>query len=401
MASKNPIVIIGGGLVGLATAYQIRRQFPDIKIHLLEKEATVCQHQSGHNSGVIHSGIYYKPNSLKAINCRKGKKELIEFCDQHHVQYKILGKLIVATETGELPTLTELLSRGRANGVQCSEVDRDFIKSCEPHVSAIRGIYVPEAGIIDYPDVAKKIASILLNSDVKLSFGSPVVKSKKVGDETVIFTEKEEISCSLVINCAGLYSDKVAKILGSKPEVKIIPFRGEYYDLKPEFSYLCKIPIYPVPNMNFPFLGVHFTQKINGGIECGPNAVLAMAREGYSWRDINPFELVESITYSGFLKLAAQYWQEGWMEFKRSLSKKLFTKALQRIIPEIREEYLIPGGAGVRAQAVDKTGKLVDDFKIQETKQVINVINAPSPGATSCFNIGRSISEMVSNRLTN
>jgi L-2-hydroxyglutarate oxidase len=389
------IGIIGGGLVGLATAFQIKNISPNTTIHLIEKETNICGHQSGHNSGVIHSGIYYKPNSLKAINCRLGKSELINFCERYNVNFKILGKLIVATETAEIPTLQELLSRGKANGVECSWVDSDFIKSNEPHVNAIQGIYVPEAGIIDYPGVAQKLADIISQQGTEISLGSPVIKCHIENNGAILITKEAEIKCQKVINCAGLYSDHIATILGVPTKMKIIPFRGEYYDLKKEYLHFCKMPIYPVPNMNFPFLGVHLTPKIYGGTECGPNAVLALAREGYSWRDLKLSELIESLTYPGFLKLAGKYWQEGWEEIRRSLSKKLFTRALQRLIPEIQEDYLIPGGSGVRAQAVGIDGKLIDDFLIKETPRVINVLNAPSPGATSCLNIGRSIAKTV------
>ncbi len=396
---KFDVAIIGGGLIGLATAYRIQENHPNLKIVVLEKESKVGRHQSGSNSGVIHSGIYYKPGSLKAKNCRAGKSDLEKFCEEHHINFKILGKLIIACDESELPTLNELYRRGQANGVQCSLVDQDFIKTSEPHVAGIKGIYVPEAGIVDYKQVSEKLRSIIVSKGVSVHLGSQLLSSKRSKGEVTLITNKNEIIAKYVINCAGLYSDKVATILGFRPELKIIPFRGEYYDLKKDYHHLCKTLIYPVPNMNFPFLGVHFTRRIGGGVECGPNAVLAFAREGYKKSDIKILEFLENITYPGFIKLSIKYWSEGWNEIKRSFSKTLFTKALKRLIPEIEENYLIPGGSGVRAQAVRNDGSIIDDFVISQDGNVINVLNAPSPGATSCLNIGLYINELLTERI--
>lgn len=396
---KSDVTIIGGGLVGLATAYRIQEVLPRLKVIVLEKETEICRHQSGNNSGVIHSGIYYKPGTLKATNCRQGKADLLTFCQENGVPFKILGKVIVAVEKSELPTLEELLRRGKANGVQCSMVDTDFLKQCEPHVSGIQGIYVPEAGIVDYPAMAKSLKSKIEHHSGNVITSSEILAAHKESDGFTLETTKQDVRTKFVVNCAGLYSDHIAKLLGSKPQIKIIPFRGEYYDLKPAYEHLCKTLIYPVPNMNFPFLGVHFTRRIGGGVECGPNAVLALAREGYNWRTISPLETFESLTYPGFIKLAGKYWKEGWDEIKRSFSKKLFTQALQRLIPEIQENHLAPGGAGIRAQAIGPDGKLVDDFVIDEAQRVINVLNAPSPGATSCLNIGKTIALMLKDKI--
>ncbi len=396
---KSDVTIIGGGLVGLAAAYKIQEALPRLKVVVLEKESEVCRHQSGNNSGVIHSGIYYKPGTLKATNCRQGKAALIAFCQENNIPFKILGKVIVAVEKSEVPTLEELLRRGKANGVQCSMIDADFLKQCEPHVRGIQGIYVPEAGIVDYPALAKSLKNKIEHHSGNVVTSSGLLAAHKETDGFTLETTKQDVQTKFVVNCAGLYSDHIAKLLRSKPQIKIIPFRGEYYDLKPSFEHLCKTLIYPVPNMNFPFLGVHFTRRIGGGVECGPNAVLALAREGYNWTTISPLETFESLTYPGFIKLAGKYWKEGWDEIKRSFSKKLFTKALQRLIPEIQEDHLAPGGAGIRAQAIGPDGKLVDDFVIDEAPRVINVLNAPSPGATSCLNIGKTIALMLKDKI--
>jgi L-2-hydroxyglutarate oxidase len=387
------ITIIGGGLVGLATAYQINKLSPALRVTLIEKEQDVCKHQSGRNSGVIHTGIYYKPGSLKAINCKIGREELIKFAEKHNVAHKITGKFIIATSENELSPLNDIYTRGQANGVECRMVEPDFIHSMEPHVAAIKGIHVPTAGIIDYPGIAQQLLNVLRERGVTVLLGHKLERVEKRTGRIFLCTNQREIETAKVINCAGLYSDHVGRMMGITPKMKIVPFRGEYYDLKPEHEHLVKIPIYPVPNMNFPFLGVHFTPRVTGGVECGPNAVLALAREGYTWSHLNISELLESLSYPGFLKLAGKYWREGWDEIRRSLSKKIFTRALQRLVPAIQEDFLVPGNAGVRAQAISPDGKLIDDFFIEQTDNIVSVFNAPSPGATSCFNIGRSIAQ--------
>ncbi|MDZ4784902.1 MAG: L-2-hydroxyglutarate oxidase [bacterium] len=400
MNIKTDITIIGGGLIGLATAYRIHEFYPNLSIRVIEKEETVAKHQSGSNSGVIHTGIYYKPGSLKAENCKNGKIALERFCMEHHIRYQTIGKLIVATDESELPTLNDILKRGKENGVRCSSVGPEFIKEAEPHACGIQGIYVPDAGIVDYPRIAEKLKQLIEHKSGAVMLGTKLIFSRKSTSGLHLTTSKGEIETKYVINCAGLYSDKVAHMLGFRPNLKIIPFRGEYYSLKADYRHLCKALLYPVPNMNFPFLGVHFTKRISGEVECGPNAVLAFKREGYTKLDINFFELFESLTYSGFLKLSSKFWREGWNEIKRSYSKTLFTKALQKLIPEVQEDYLEPGGSGVRAQAIAPDGKMLDDFVIQEDERTINVLNAPSPGATSCLNIGSYIATRLGTRFS-
>ena len=396
---KTDIAIIGGGIVGLATAYHLSKEFPDKKITILEKEPTVAVHQTGHNSGVLHSGIYYKPGSLKAINCRLGKVAMQAFCQEHQIDYEICGKVIVALNDGQLPAMHRIYQRGLDNGVNCQVIDQARLKELEPHAAGIGGIHVPEAGIVNYKQVCEKLAELLVASGNELSYNTRV---NRISDDThskIIATTMGEFNAKLIINCAGLYCDKITKLTGQKPAAQIVPFRGEYYELKPEKQYLCKTLIYPVPDPNFPFLGVHFTKMIQGGVECGPNAVLAFAREGYKKLDINPKELLETLTYPGFLKMAAKHWRMGMGEMWRSFSKQAFVKALQKLMPEIQADDLIAVPAGIRAQAVTATGGMVDDFLIQEAPGIINVNNAPSPAATASLNIGKTISQKAENAM--
>jgi L-2-hydroxyglutarate oxidase len=392
---KHDVIIIGAGIVGLATAYNILKTNPDLEIIILEKENKIALHQTGRNSGVIHSGIYYKPGSLKAMNCRAGKKLLEEFCLQEGVPFETSGKIIIATEESELERLNNLYQRGVANGVNCRIIEQAEIKELEPYVNGIKAIHVPEAGIIDYLDVCNKLAGIITDKGGSIKLSEKVVSINDWIDEIIINTTKDEYRAKYLINCSGLYSDHVAKLSGFVPGIKIIPFRGEYYQLQPEAEYLCNNLIYPVPDPAFPFLGVHFTRMLKGGVECGPNAVLAMAREGYHKTDINWSELAEILNYPGMRKIAYKHWKTGLGEVWRSISKKAFTKALSRLIPAIREKDLIPIEAGIRAQAVAPDGAILDDFYIQDNKRIINVLNAPSPAATASFNIGRVISEML------
>ncbi len=396
---KTDIAIIGGGIVGLATAYHLSKEFPDKKITILEKEPTVAVHQTGHNSGVLHSGIYYKPGSLKAINCRLGKVAMQAFCQEHQIDYEICGKVIVALNDGQLPAMHRIYQRGLDNGVNCQVIDQARLKELEPHAAGIGGIHVPEAGIVNYKQVCEKLAELLVASGNELSYNTRV---NRISDDThskIIATTMGEFNAKLIINCAGLYCDKITKLTGQKPAAQIVPFRGEYYELKPEKQYLCKTLIYPVPDPNFPFLGVHFTKMIQGGVESGPNAVLAFAREGYKKLDINPKELLETLTYPGFLKMAAKHWRMGMGEMWRSFSKQAFVKALQKLMPEIQADDLIAVPAGIRAQAVTATGGMVDDFLIQEAPGIINVNNAPSPAATASLNIGKTISQKAENAM--
>lgn len=393
------VVIVGGGIVGLATGLKLLEKNPGLKIAVVEKEKQPAQHQTGHNSGVIHSGIYYKPGSLKAHNCKEGYNMLLHFSKEHGIKHDLCGKIIVATKQDELPLLENIYKRGVENGLQgLKKISATEIKDLEPHCSGIAGVLVPQAGIIDYKQVALKYAELIKAKGGELFFDTKLIQVIPNGTSTELVTTRHNIRTKLFVNCAGLYSDKVAN-LTQKVDLKIIPFRGEYYELKPEKQYLVKNLIYPVPNPNFPFLGVHFTRMIHGGVEAGPNAVLAFAREGYKKSDVNFAELAESLTFSGFRKVAMKYWREGWEEMYRSFSKRAFVKALQQLVPAINDDDLIRGGAGVRAQACDEKGNLIDDFLILEDDRVINVCNAPSPAATSSLAIGNTIAEMALKRV--
>jgi len=399
MPKTADVAIIGGGIVGLATAYQITQLYSGRRVVVLEKEQELAHHQTGHNSGVLHSGIYYKPGSLKAVNCRAGKKAMEEFCAAEGIAYEICGKVIVAVDDAELPALEQIYERGQANGVNCTLIERGRLAELEPHARGVRAIHVPEAGIVDYRQVCERLAERVRQRDGEVVTNARVTAMHRNGEHVVLTSTAGDVTASQVVNCAGLQCDRMTARSGQKPGAKIVPFRGEYYEVRPEAHYLCKNLIYPVPDPNFPFLGVHFTRMIGGGVECGPNAVLAFAREGYRKRDINLADLAESLTYSGFLKMAAKYWKAGLGEMWRSVSKAAFVKALKRLVPEIRAEHLEPAPAGVRAQAVTPDGALVDDFLIQETDRVINVGNAPSPAATASLNIGRLIAERLGPRL--
>jgi len=393
-------VIIGGGIVGLATALNLLEKRPGIRLLLLEKENSVAAHQTGHNSGVIHSGLYYKPGSLKARNCIDGYHKLLDFCQKYEIQHEICGKIVVATTEEQVPLMQNLYDRGLQNGLTGMEIlSPEQLREIEPHVAGVKGIKVPQTGIINYKQVAEKYAQLIREKGGEIRLGEKVSSvSERQGVSNVV-TDKGSYDTTLVINCAGLYSDKVAQ-LTEKEEIKvrIIPFRGEYYEIKPEKQYLVKHLIYPVPDPNFPFLGVHFTRMIGGGIEAGPNAVLAFKREGYKKTDFNFSELRDTLAWPGFRKVAARYWKTGLGEYYRSFSKSAFTTALQALIPELRKEDLIPGGSGVRAQACDHSGGLLDDFAILENPQAINVCNAPSPAATSSLAIGQTVSELALKR---
>ncbi|MCF0065366.1 L-2-hydroxyglutarate oxidase [Dyadobacter chenwenxiniae] len=396
------ITIVGGGIVGLATALRLKEQKASLKILLLEKENEVAKHQTGHNSGVIHSGLYYKPGSLKATNCIRGYQMLIDFCNREGVHYDLCGKIVVATSENQSPLLRNLFERGNQNGlIKNRMLSQGEIREIEPHVAGLEGIWVPYTGIIDYKTVSEKYAECFQKLGGKIQFGEKVIDIRNRNSHSEVVSATGKIfETKLIVNCAGLYSDKVAQL--TQPEnikVRIIPFRGEYYKIKPEKHHLVKNLIYPVPDPNFPFLGVHFTRMIEGGIEAGPNAVFAFRREGYDKLDFNASELMESLAWPGFRKVAMKYWRTGMGEYYRSFSKAAFTKALQGLIPEIQSDDLIPGGAGVRAQACDYDGGLLDDFSIIENKHAINVCNAPSPAATSSLSIGQTISERVLARM--
>lgn len=396
---QHDVIIIGGGIVGLATALQIKKSNSSLSILLLEKENELAKHQTGNNSGVIHSGIYYKPGSLKATNCLRGYHLLLDFCTQNNIPFELCGKIIVATDEAEKPLLNNLFVRGQQNGLEnLKRLTKAELKEHEPHVKGIEGIFVPQTGIVDYKVVAEKYGEVLRNQGAEIKLGEKVVDIKTESNQVTVVTDQKSYTSKLVVNCAGLYSDKVARMTIKDLNVKIIPFRGEYFKLKKEKEYLVKNLIYPVPDPNFPFLGVHFTRMAKGGVEAGPNAVLAFQREGYKKSQINLAELGETLAWPGFQKVAAKYWRTGMGEMYRSFSKAAFTKALQKLIPEIQEADLVEGGAGVRAQACDRQGGLVDDFLILEEKQVINVCNAPSPAATSSLAIGETVSKLVLDR---
>lgn len=387
--------IVGGGIVGLATAWQLSRLKPDWRIAVLEKEAALAFHQTGRNSGVIHSGIYYRPGSLRARNCRDGKRQLELFCEAHGVAWKQTGKVIVATRQEQLAQLQVIFERGQQNGVACTMIDRARLLELEPHCAGVKAIHVPESGIVDYPGVCQKLGELLIAAGAEIRLRSKLLKIEQRTDFVRLQTTAGDLEAKQVINCTGLHSDRVARLSGQQMQERVVPFRGEYFELRPEAEHLCRTLIYPVPDPRFPFLGVHFTRMIHGGVECGPNAVLALAREGYNWRTISPRDVFESLTYPGFLRMAARNWKTGLGEIWRSLSKAAFVRALQQLIPEIQSEHLTVAPAGVRAQALGLDGRLLDDFVIARHERVINVCNAPSPAATASLTIGQQVAELT------
>jgi L-2-hydroxyglutarate oxidase len=402
MAGFYDLTIIGGGIIGLATALKITKAHPHTKILLLEKESALAQHQSGHNSGVIHSGLYYRPGSIKAHTCVTGRKALMDFCRENSVPFELCGKVVVATSEAEIPRLEELHRRGIANGLQGLElIGRDRLKELEPYASGVKGLRVPETGIIDYNRVAEAYAAKIREAGGDIRTSHRVIGILDLSNEIVLQTSAGDYRTRSLINCSGLYSDVLMKMMGAgdkaggDQEHRIIPFRGEYYKLAPARQYLVRNLIYPVPDPAFPFLGVHFTRMAKGGVEAGPNAVFALAREGYRKTDVNVADLWRTVSFKGFWAMTGKYWQTGFGELYRSLSKSAFVRALQRLLPEIRESDLVPGGSGVRAQAVSASGGLVDDFVIRESRNAIHVLNAPSPGATASLAIGHSIAEMA------
>lgn len=390
---RADVIVIGGGIVGLATAWQIQRRQPGTVVAILEKEAALGQHQSGRNSGVLHSGVYYKPGSLKAQNCATGRLAMIEFCRKHDIPHEICGKVIVATRDSELPHLEALHQRGHANNVDCEIIDKARLSEIEPHVVGLQALWIPQAGIVDYPAVVTKLSELIQNSGGRIHLKTKVSGLQKGANEVVVLTNSGEFQAQRIINCAGLHSDRIVQLTGMKPPARIIPFRGEYYRLKASSPRLCRNLVYPVPDPALPFLGVHFTRMIDGTIEAGPNAVLALAREGYKKTDIHLPDMFRTLTYPGFLRLAFQHWQTGATEVWRSINKGAFVRALQQLIPSIKAEHLEPAAAGIRAQAVTSNGDLVDDFLIEESERVLHLCNAPSPGATASLNIGATLAE--------
>jgi L-2-hydroxyglutarate oxidase len=393
------IAVIGGGIVGLATAMALAVDH-HANIMVLEAEGKLAAHQTGNNSGVIHSGMYYKPGSLKATLCTQGRNALYQFCQQHNIPHDNCGKVVVATHESELPRLDELQRRGNANGLaDLRRLSIEELREHEPHVAGIAGLYVRETGIVDYKALSYAYADTVRQQGGQVLTSARVFKITQKPDAIILHSTQGDFQAQGLINCAGLQSDRVARMCGLDPDVQIIPFRGEYYKLAPHAWSLCKNLIYPVPDPAFPFLGVHFTRMIAGGVEAGPNAVLALARHGYTWTHINPIDLLGTLTYPGFWKMAAKFWKMGLGEMHRSFSKKAFLKALQRLMPELQMFDLLPGGAGIRAQAVDRTGKLVDDFAMQTAPRMVHVLNAPSPAATASLSIGQFIARAASQSL--
>ena len=396
VSERFDVAVVGGGILGLATARALVGAHPALRLVILEKEARLASHQTGHNSGVIHSGIYYKPGSYKARLCVEGARLMKEFCAEHGIPVDPIGKVIVATSEAELPRLQTLFERGTANGVQgLSLIDQDRLREIEPHAAALRAIHSPTTSIVDYGEVAQALARELLTRGAVIRTGARVSAIHPNGDGFDLSTASGPVGARRIVNCAGLYSDVVARLAGARPGVRIIPFRGEYYMIRPERHDLVRGLIYPVPDPEFPFLGVHFTRTVHGEVEAGPNAVLAFAREGYRFGRIHPRELLGTLGYRGFWSMARRYWRTGSYEMYRSFSKAAFVEALRRLLPEIGPADITPGGAGVRAQAVAEDGSLVDDFRIVQSPGAVHVLNAPSPAATASLAIGRHIAALA------
>ena len=391
-------VVIGGGIVGLSTAWTLLRRYPGAGVVVLEKEETLARHQTGHNSGVIHSGVYYKPGSMKARFAREGGNRLVELCKEHGVAYEICGKVIVATEPEEIPRLRNIYERGIENGLAVEKIGPEELGELEPYATGLAALKVPSTGIVDFVGVAGAFARMIADEGGELRVGTEVTGISETGDRVELRTSGESIRARVLINCAGLHSDRVAALAGVETGARIVPFRGEYYDLAPKSRHLVKNLIYPVPDPSFPFLGVHFTRKVQGGVETGPNAVLGLAREGYKKTDFRARDLAEVLSYPAFWRLASRNWRTGAGEVFRSLSKKAFVRGLRRLVPQVEEDDLVPVEAGVRAQALMKDGTLADDFLIVEGERSVHVLNAPSPAATACIPIGEAIVDRVPRR---
>jgi len=387
--------IIGGGIVGLATGLALSQRHPQARLVVLEKESTWAHHQTGNNSGVIHSGIYYKPGSFKAQFARAGNHSMVKFCQEHGIAHEVCGKVIVATAAAELPQLENLYNRGLENGLKVTKISAEEVKEIEPHVSCLAGIRVPSTGIVDYRQVCQKYAQLLQAQGGELCLNTKVERIVTTPDRSILETNHGSVQAHFVINCGGLHSDRIAKLGQLNPEAKIVPFRGEYYELVPDKRHLVKTLIYPVPNPEFPFLGVHFTRMIDGSVHAGPNAVLSFKREGYKKSDFDLRDFAEVMSYPGFWKLAAKHADEGIQEIIRSWSKAAFVRSLQKLIPAVQAQDLVPTHAGVRAQALKPDGKLVDDFLIIPGAHSLHVCNAPSPAATASLEIGKAIVEQL------
>ena len=393
------VIVIGAGVLGASTAMQLAEGSPRLRVAVVEKEGRAAVHQSGRNSGVIHSGIYYKPGSLKAATCVAGARALLEFCERESVPHEVTGKVIVATSEAELPALEELRRRGEANGVPGVEViGPERLREIEPHTRGVKALYSPSTAIVDFTRVTEAYLERARRADTEVIFGAKVVGFGEKPEGVELRTNAGDVTGRVVVNCAGLYADAVARMMGGSGDTRVIPFRGEYFFLAPEASELVNGLVYPVPDPRFPFLGAHFTRTLDGGVEAGPNAVLALAREGYGKASVNLGEVAGMLGYPGFWRMGARYWKTGLVETYRSLRKAVFVRALQRLAPETRAEHLKPGGAGVRAQAVDRQGRLVDDFRIEHTARAVHVRNAPSPAATASLEIGRRIAALAVER---
>jgi (S)-2-hydroxyglutarate dehydrogenase len=398
--SHYDVIIIGAGVVGLGVALEITRRFPHLRLLVLEKEAGVARHQSGHNSGVIHSGVYYKPGSLKARLCVAGAAAMIEFCREHGIAHNVCGKVIVATHAEELPRLEELRRRGVANGlVGLRLIGPEELREIEPCAAGVQALFVPSTGVTDYAVVGEKYAELISARGGTILTSGPVSAIRRLSNEIVVETSRGSFSSAALINCAGLFSDRIARMAGDDPGVMIVPFRGEYYDMKPERSSLVRALIYPVPDPRFPFLGVHFTRRITGKVDAGPNAVLALAREGYRHADVSFADLISTLAFPGFWRMARQHWRHGLGEWHRSLSKTAFVRALQRLLPDVRESDLVRGSAGVRAMALKPDGSLVDDFQFVPSGRILHILNVPSPAATASLTIGQSIVDIAARDL--
>jgi L-2-hydroxyglutarate oxidase LhgO len=390
------IIVIGGGIVGLSVAREVTRQFPRLRLALVEKEARVGTHQTGHNSGVIHSGVYYKPGSMKARMCVEGAAAMVEFCREHGVPFKICGKVIVATSEEERPRLQDLLARGQANGVAgLRMLGPEELREIEPHATGVAALLVPGTGVTDFAKVCEKYAELVAAQGGTVRTFAEVIAIRQNGQETVVETSGGDFSVRWVINCAGLFSDRISRMAGETPDVRIVPFRGEYYDLVPARASLVRALIYPVPDPRFPFLGVHFTRRIHGNVDAGPNAIFAFKREGYRSGDFSLRDTMESLVFPGFWRVAAKHRRKGKDEARRSVSKGSFVAGLQRLVPEVQGEDLVPGGSGVRAQAIHRSGALVDDFQFSQSDRMLHLYNVPSPAATASIAVGRAVVEMA------
>jgi L-2-hydroxyglutarate oxidase LhgO len=393
------ILVVGGGVVGLATAWRLRQRRPDLRVILLEKEQGLGRHQTGNNSGVLHSGLYYKPGSAKAQLAVEGLRQMAAFCTDHHLPFEQCGKIVVAASDEELPRLEALWERGLANGLQgLRKLGPAEIQDIEPHAAGLRAIHVPQEGIVDYPAVTRKLGELIEQTGGEIRLGARVKTLYPANAGWVAETSAGRFEAKHVVTCAGLHSDRMVRASGRTPPARIVPFRGEYFKLRDDRQHLVRNLIYPVPDPKFPFLGVHFTRLIHGGIEAGPNAVLAFSREGYRWSRVNPRDLAEAVFFPGLWRFLAAYPSMCGYEIRRSLSKREFTRSLRKLVPEIREEDLVPGGAGVRAQAMLPSGKLVEDFQFEEGPRILHVLNAPSPAATASLAIGAAIAQKVLER---